>query len=115
MIFLAPGEFGRGGDLERLAVDIRAAVPARHPADWNRGFVAPRVRRHSEALRQVNIDRNVEGLWNPDQDRGAAAHDRLGLGPGIKEIIHTDWAPTQWNDCTPTIYGAALRLCTSLP
>jgi len=36
----APGEFGRGGDLERLAINVRAAVPAKHPADWNLGFVA---------------------------------------------------------------------------
>jgi hypothetical protein len=43
MIFLAPGEFGRGGVLERLAVDVRAAVPADHPptgtsALWRVGF-----------------------------------------------------------------------------
>jgi len=67
----APGEFGRGGNLERLAIDVRAAVPAKHPADWNLGFVAPRVRPHSEALQKVDIDRSVAGLWNPARDRGA--------------------------------------------
>ncbi len=99
-----------------MAGGLGYGVPRRHPRrlavyDF---LAAPRVRGNSEALQQVDIDRNVEGFWNPDQDRGAAAHDRFGLGPGIKEIIHTGWAPTQWKDCAPTIYGVVLRFSTSL-
>jgi hypothetical protein len=75
MIFLAPGAFGRGGDLERLAVDVRAAVPARHPADWNLGSVARRVPRARGPRR---------GTAEPDQDGDAPAHDRIQLGLGTK-------------------------------
>ena len=100
-----------------MAGGLGYGVPRRHPrrlAVYDI-LVAPRVCGNSDALQQIDIDRNVESFGDLDQDHGAATQDRLGLGPGIKEIIHTGWAPTQWNNCAPTIYGMALRLCTSLP
>ena len=73
------------------------------------------VRGNFGAFQQVYFDREVEGFGNLDQDGNAVAHNRLGLGPGNKETIHTDWTPTQWNDCAPMIYGVVLRLWSSLP